>query len=190
MSNLTAARPFAESAFAVAKTTDQLSSWSVGLDALAIAYSDANMQRVLNNPSFDRDQQVNWLIDLAQQALAASGDSQSGSDPFGSMFSNFVREIALDRSFSLLPSIARLFQEYLAKEQNIKHCTINSASELSADAQQRLADALTNRFAQQVSCEFKVDPTLQAGVLIQSGDWVVDGTMLARINKLSERLLA
>ena len=111
MSNLTTARPFAESAFAVAKATEQLLPWSVGLEALAIAYCDARMRRVLNNPSFDRAQQVVWLVDLAQSSIAIADVAEAQKGDFSNMFANFVRDIALDRNFSLLPAVAQLFQD-------------------------------------------------------------------------------
>jgi F-type H+-transporting ATPase subunit delta len=185
MSLITAARPFAEAAFAVASKSSQVEWWDKSLEALACAYEHPEMQRALSNPSLPRATQVDWLKELAGSVLG-----QDVQSDFSAMFANFISIIAQGRSFCLLTEVSKLFKDYIAAGKNIKPCVVSSAQVLDVATCAKIEAALTKRFSQPLSCEYKVDPTLQAGVSIQAGDWVMDGTMLSRISKLSEQLLA
>jgi F-type H+-transporting ATPase subunit delta len=182
---ITAARPFAQAAFAVASKSSQVELWDKSLEALACAYEHPEMRRALSNPSLPRERQVNWLKELAN-AVMRGGDKSD----FSAMFANFIGIIAQDRSFCLLTDISKLFKGYIAAGKNIKACVVSSSQVLDVATCAKIEAALTKRFSQPLSCEYKVDPKLQAGVSVQAGDWVMDGTMLSRISKLSEQLLA
>lgn len=190
MSLRTAARPFAEAAFMVAQKQQQLELWGLGLQALAVASQEEAMRQLLNNPASLRSEQIAALEELVVAALASMGQQQSVIADFSPIFANFIRQIAEDRSFKLLPDVSELFEEQACAASAVEVCKIKSATELNQDQQKRMQQVLTKHFGREVQCEFSVSPELKAGLIVRVGDWVMDGSMLGRVQRLAAVLLA
>lgn len=63
---------------------------------------------------------------------------------------------------------------------------VRSAVALSADQQQRLAEALQQATGKDVTVKVIVDETVMGGLVTRIGDEVIDGSVRTRINQLRE----
>ena len=82
-------------------------------------------------------------------------------------------------------SVDSALDEYLelaaqALEETV--VTVHTARELSADDQQRLADALSKQYATTVQLHVVIDPGLIGGLKVEIGDDVIDGTVSSRLD--------
>jgi F-type H+-transporting ATPase subunit delta len=82
-------------------------------------------------------------------------------------------------------SIDAALDEYLdlaaqALEETV--VTVHTARELSADDQQRLADALGKQYATTVQLHVVLDPDLIGGLRVEIGDDVIDGAVSSRLD--------
>ncbi|GAB4532055.1 MAG: F0F1 ATP synthase subunit delta [Anaerolineae bacterium] len=67
---------------------------------------------------------------------------------------------------------------------------VTSAVPLTPDEEQAFRQRVRRRFGDDVDVDFRVDPSILGGIIIQAGDKIIDGSVAARLNALHERLVA
>jgi F-type H+-transporting ATPase subunit delta len=67
---------------------------------------------------------------------------------------------------------------------------ITSAVPLTPDEQGAFWQRIQARFGGDVDLDFRVDPSILGGVIVQVGDKVIDGSVEGKLNALRERLMA
>ena len=63
-----------------------------------------------------------------------------------------------------------------------------SATELSSVQQQQISISLEKRLARKVKLNCSTDAALIAGVIIKTGDLVIDGSVRGKLSRLSDKL--
>lgn len=173
----TIARPYAEAAFRLAREDNALPQWSETLRLLATIVQDRRVAEALDNPKLDAPQKESLLLSVA-------GDRVSG------LGRNFVRVLVEADRVTLLPEIARLFDELKAEAEGVAQATIQTAFPLD-DAQVReITAALERRFGKKIEASVEVDRSLIGGVRIAVGDTVIDGSVKARLDAMHVQLRA
>jgi len=77
-------------------------------------------------------------------------------------------------------------KELVRLDQEAKTVTVESAEKLDSAEAVRLTNTLTKKYGEGLIFKFKVNPALIAGLKIQVGSHVFDGSLLAKINKISQ----
>ena len=65
---------------------------------------------------------------------------------------------------------------------------MSSAFELTAEQQQKLAEALSRKLDRNVQIEAAVDKSLIGGLVVRTGDLVIDASVRGKLTKLAESL--
>ena len=169
----TLARPYANAAFDVAKSANDLDGWSRMLSFLAVAAGDENMQRLLSAPEVEDVQKAYRLTEVCGSEL-------------NDRAKRFVQVLAANKRLPLLPEIHEQFEALRAEEQATLDVAITSAYPLSEAELERLKVALGRRFDKEINMESTVDESLIGGALIRAGDTVIDGSIKGRLEKLAE----
>lgn len=171
----TIARPYAKAAFAHAQARQGLSRWSESLQLASAVVSDPQVAKLLGNPRVTPAQLVELIAEVAGGRM----------DP---ALHNFLQALADNRRLALLPEIAAMFERLRAEIENVAHVSVVSAVELSEAQQQRLAAALRKRFNREVRLHCSVDASLIGGAVVRSGDFVIDGSLKARLERLAAQM--
>ena len=169
------ARPYALAAFQRASEKNCLSEWSEMLSLLAQIVSDATMKNLVANPRVDKDQLGKLVLDVVGSGCTPEGE-------------NFVRVLAEYGRISLVPSIARVFEEERAAHEGRSDVTVISAFELTADQENQISSAMAGRLGTDVTLAGEVDSSLIGGGVIRAGDLVIDASLRGRLNQLSQTL--
>ena len=88
-----------------------------------------------------------------------------------------------------MPEIATHFEALKAEVENIVDVTVTSASPLTSQQQQSIVSALRERLGRDVKLETAIDTKLIGGAVIRAGDVVIDGSLRARLEGLSNALI-
>lgn len=168
---VTVARPYAKAAFELAREQGDFARWSNILAAAAAVVQDPRVARLLSNPRV----QPSELIDLI---AAASGDALNESGR------NFLNTLAHNRRLSVLPQVAAHFEELRAEVENVADVHVTSAAELDAPQRERLSLALRKRLKREIRLHCAVDAALIGGAIVRSGDFVIDGSLRGRLQRL------
>src|SRR6185503_1990368 len=97
---------------------------------------------------------------------------------------NFLATLASNRRLALLPEIASMYEALRAEAENTADVHVVSAVELSEVQKQRLAAALKQRLKREVRLHCEVDASLMGGAIVRAGDFVIDGSIKARLERL------
>lgn len=171
---ITLARPYARAAFEVAHAAGSLAAWS---HALAFATEVAKDPRVAG---FGNDPRV-----LPAQLVALHLPAGVAAD---APFAQFLTEMAEQRRMALLPEVAELYEAFKRESESQLLVKVTSAMALDAAQAEQLKVSLKRRFKREIELETKVDASLLAGVVIDTGAEVIDGSARGRLAKLAGAL--
>lgn len=172
---ITLARPYARAAFETARAEDALQQWSEMLALAAQAASDPDMRRLLASPTVSDKQKADLMIGLYDGNLPQSG-------------SNFITLLSENQRLALLPHIRTLFETARADLERTVDIQVSAPYELTEEQQQKLAQALSKRLERKVSLATTVDKSLIGGVVVRTGDMVIDASVRGKLTKMAEAL--
>jgi len=175
MSNVILARPYARAAFSLAHEGGDMAGWSERLDLLARVAEDTRVSSALAAPRLTREQRAELMLSICEQQL---------DEPTR----NLVRLLAENGRLGLLPDVAAQFEALRAEAEGRVDAYVRSATALSDEQQQRIADGLKKRLEREVRLHCEVDDSLVGGAVIRAGDLVIDGSLRGRLQRLASRL--
>ena len=88
-----------------------------------------------------------------------------------------------------MPEISQHFEKLKANVENTVDVTVTSATALSAGQQKEIAKALEKRLGRNINLATEIDESLIGGAVITAGDIVIDGSMRARLDSLTNALI-
>jgi F-type H+-transporting ATPase subunit delta len=168
----TIARPYAKAAFESARQHNAFERWSTVLATASSVVQDERVARLLLSPQVTPEQLSGLIADIVGQ----SADDQTR---------NFLATLASNRRLALLPEIASMYETLRAEAENTADVQVVSAVQLDDAQKQRLAAALQKRLKREVRLHCEVDASLIGGAIVRAGDFVIDGSLKARLDRLA-----
>jgi len=175
ISRITLARPYARAAFQAAHQAEALAEWRQRLMLAAEIAESAEMRALIDNPRIGRDQLVELFGEIA-------------GERFDATFVSFLNTLGHYDRFALLPEIAAQFEFLRREAQRRVHVHVTSAYPLEQDERDGLIERLRKRFGRDIDLDVDVDESLIGGVVIRSGDEVIDGSVRGRLEQLGRQL--
>jgi F-type H+-transporting ATPase subunit delta len=96
--------------------------------------------------------------------------------------------LADNNRLAVLPEIATQYAVLRAEVENTVEVTVTSALPLDAAQSEKLTQALTRRLRRTVRLHAEVDASLIGGAIVRAGDFVVDGSLRGRIERLGNTM--
>ena len=171
----TIARPYARAAFEHAHAAGQLAPWGDMLARAGAAVADERVEPLIGNPHVKRADLVALIVEVA----GATGDGKA---------QNFIHLLADNGRLAALPQVAEQYAALRAEVENTVDVTVESALPLTAEQSDKLAQALTRRLRRTVRLTATVDPSLIGGAVVRAGDFVIDGSLRGRVERLANTM--
>ena len=168
----TIARPYAQAAFDEAKRLGDLKGWSALLLNLAESLANSEVQAVVSSPRIAKNKIEDLIMVLCGNQLT---EQQR----------NFVRVLVEGRRLDVVTEILVMYEALRAEAEKFAEVTVASAFELSEAQQQKIAAALKARMQREIKLSCEVDKSLLGGVVIRSGDKVIDGSASTRLVEMA-----
>lgn len=168
------ATPYAKAVFEYAKQAGVLADWQLFLNVAANVAQQADAIQFLHNPRFERDQKLSFMQDVIKPQSAEQ--------------QNFLHLLSEYQRFDAFPEIAAQYNQMLEDDKKMAKVKITSAFELSDKEREKLIKALGIRLQQAIMPEFVVDQGLMGGCVIQAGDFVIDGSVRSKIQRMKQSL--
>ncbi len=172
---ITTARPYAQAAFDEAQKLAALKSWSEMILSLAEAIEHPEVRALASSPKVSKKQ----LDSLMEGFLGATATVQQR---------NFVRVLVDNQRLLLLPEIAAHFEVMKAEAEKTVNVVVDSAFELSAAQQDKIAASLKARMGREIKLVCKINKELLGGIVIRAGDKVIDGSARTRLGEMATAL--
>lgn len=171
----TLARPYARAAFEQAQAEGRLREWSAMLAYLAAVVSDPRMRKLINHPKVGADLLSQLVIEICGANVAKGGQ-------------NFIKLLANAGRMAVAPGIHDLFERMRAQSESIAEVELVTAYELDEGQRKRLGEIVAKRVKRQVQVSTRVDGSIIGGVIIRSGDSVVDASVRGQLRQLGNDL--
>lgn len=168
----TIARPYAKAAFEAAREHNASDRWSTVLAIASSVVQDERVAPLLSSPRVKPEELSGLIADIAGESM----DERTR---------NFLATLAENRRLALLPEIASMYEVLRAEAENTADVQVISAVALSDAQKQRLATALKKRLQRDVRLHCEVDASLIGGAIVRAGDFVIDGSLKARLDRLA-----
>lgn len=171
------ARRYAQAVFELGKENGQLTELSAQITSLADVFAgSAELRDVLTNPLVDDSAREAILVEIGRRLAVSETAIQT------------LRVLAQNRRLPALPDIARVLSRLVDEDQKTLRATVTSAGPLTESYQGRLRAELEKVTGQKVVLTIRTDPALIAGVVVQIGDRVIDGSVRAKLSRFRESL--
>ncbi len=171
----TIARPYARAAFDHAHAAGELAAWGDLLARASLVVMDPQVRPLIGNPHVERVA----LVQLVREVAGA--DKHEG-------FGNFLKLLAENARLESLPAIAAQYAALRAEVENTIDVKVTAAMPLSDEQARKLSDALAKRLSRTVRLHTEIDSSLIGGAVIRAGDFVVDGSLRGRIERLNNTM--
>lgn len=173
----TIARPYAEAAFELARTSNALPVWSSMLRYASAVVADPTMAQALDNPKLTAGDKESLILSVCGDKLDAMGR-------------RFVRVLVEADRVAVLPQITALFDDFKNDTEGVATARIDSAFPLTDAQFAELVEALEKRFGKKIEATVNVDPGLVGGARITVGDKVIDASVQAQLQAMASQLRA
>ena len=172
---ITLARPYAKAAFEFALAANKLQSWLEALEVSAAVAEQDQVKKALGVSGLSAAQKASIFVQVCGEKM---DENQQ----------NFIRTLASNKRLALLPFVKELFARMKAQQEKTIDVEVTAAYELPVDLINKLAQALSAKLDRKVSVQGSVDKSLLGGVVIHTGDMVIDGSVRGRLAKLAEAM--
>ncbi|PKH23528.1 F0F1 ATP synthase subunit delta [Enterobacterales bacterium CwR94] len=171
---ITVARPYAKAAFDFAVEHQSLDRWQ---QMLAFAAEVA------------RNEQMTDLLSgaLAPEALSKSFIAICG-DQLDEAGQNLIKVMAENKRLIALPDVLAQFIHLRDEYDATADVEVIAANTLSDEQLNKISAAMEKRLSRKVKLNCKIDKSVMAGVIIRSGDMVIDGSVRGRLERLADVL--
>jgi F-type H+-transporting ATPase subunit delta len=171
----TLARPYAEAVFRLADSAGTLGEWADMLANLAQVVAEPAVASAMSNPNLSTPEVADMLIGILSGQLTAEAE-------------NLVRVLAENRRLEWVPEISQQYEALKNEREGTVEADIISAFPLENGQLEALTAQLETRTGKRVKPHVSVDPDLIAGVRIEIGDRVIDGSIRAQLQALESTL--
>ncbi|MFP3014012.1 MAG: F0F1 ATP synthase subunit delta [Arsenophonus sp. NC-QC1-MAG3] len=171
---ITVARPYAKAAFDFAVEKQLVDKWQ-------------NMLSFVDEVT--RNQQIGELFSslIASETLAKIFITICG-DKIDEHVRNLIRIMAENERLSMLPEV---FKQYIQLRDFLEltvDIEVVSATILNEKQQFKISAAMEKRLSRKVTLNCEIDKSIIAGLIIKTGDLVIDGSVRGRIERLIDVL--
>ncbi len=181
-SHITVARPYAKALFEFASQHKQVDAWLSVLSILSITLGQASLQQWLKNPMQSQQDLVELVLDVVSET------AQAEKKVLGESLKNFLLLLAEAKRLSIMPDISRAFHLYHAEQTGVVEADVVASQQLTNEQRTQLQEKLEKRLNTKVELSFNEDSTLMGGLVVTTGNWVMDGSIQSKIARLNEVL--
>jgi len=172
---ITTARPYAQAAFDVAQSLSDLKGWSEAISSVAESVKHPEMQAIITSPRVAKAKVEGLLLSLL-------GDKAKPQQI------NFVRVLVEKRRLRELPEISEIFEALRAEAEKTARVVVESAFELTPKQQETISVSMKKRLGRDIKLVCSINKDLLGGVVIRTGDSVIDGSVRTRLVEMATAL--
>jgi F-type H+-transporting ATPase subunit delta len=102
---------------------------------------------------------------------------------------NFLLVLNDHDRLDILREVAVLMRDIFERRAGRMHVQVTAAQPLAHDQQERLQNELRAKFNREPILSVRVDPELLGGLVVKVDDWVYDGSVRARLERMRSQLI-
>tara|TARA_Y100001936_G_scaffold40251_1_gene38782 strand:+ start:1340 stop:1900 length:561 start_codon:yes stop_codon:yes gene_type:complete len=180
---LTIARPYAEAAFKLAKSGNNLSGWSNMLKITAFVADNKRIRALLGNPKISAKHLGELLLDICGIIHHGICGTKLSKDSH-----TFILLLVENKRVGVLPEISELFEQLKTRHDGMLEAKISSAFAINGQQINDLVMGLESKLKCKIEATVEVKPELIGGVKVEIGDEVFDASVRGKLEAMSVAL--
>jgi F-type H+-transporting ATPase subunit delta len=169
------ARRYGRALFGLAKTQGALDAVAASMAAIADAFADPGVMRVLTGP-LTRDRKRQLLNEVADTTSAPA------------IVRHFLLLLAEHERLRHAPAIRDVFDHLLDAERGITRATVRTATALAPEMLEEITRAFGQITGKRVVAGVEIEPDLIAGIIVEVDGKVYDGSLRTELDRLQQRM--
>ena len=175
MPRAASARRYAQAVFELALENRELEKWFDDLTLLSDSVSNQEFLDFLSQPRVTSEEKIRVVRDAL-------------GDVVEPLALNLMSLLATKNIAHILPGITAQYQELLDAQQGIERAVSVTAIPLDDDEQRRVTEMLSAVSGKDVRLTTRVDAEILGGMIIRTGDRVMDGSTRSRLQAMRRGL--
>ena len=139
--------------------------------------SSADFKEMILSPTVAKDDKKNVIFKIADQ------------NNFSKTFKKFLGFIAIKNRLFFLGKIIESFLNLVSNNKGELKAKLVSSKKLSTEEQKKIQSELSRDFKSPLNIDYKYDPDLIAGLIIQVGSVMVDTSIKTKLKKLEKNMI-
>ena len=173
-----ASNSYATALYELAKENSVLEKIENDIKSLKkIISENSNFEEAISSPTITKDDKKNIMFTIADKSN------------FDLLLKKFLGFVALKNRLFFLNKIIDSFLNLVSINKGELKAQLISPKELSADEQKKIQKELSENFKHPLNINYKHDPDLIAGLVIQVGSVMVDTSIKTKLKKLEKNMV-
>ena len=139
--------------------------------------SSADFKEMILSPTVAKDDKKNVIFKIADQ------------NNFSETFKKFLGFIAIKNRLFFFGKIIESFLNLVSNNKGELKVKLVSSKKLSIEEQKKIQSELSKDFKSLLNIDYKYDPDLIAGLIIQVGSVMVDTSIKTKLKKLEKNMI-
>ena len=171
-------KSYAVALYELSKDESQLEKVEADINGLKkLINESSDFKEMILSPTVTKDEKRNVILEIAKQ------------NSFSEILKKFLGFVALKNRLFFLEKIISSFSNLLSKNKGELKAKLTSSKELSLEDQKKIQNELSKDFKSQLKIDYKYDPSLIGGLVIQVGSVMIDTSIKNKLKKLEKSML-
>jgi F-type H+-transporting ATPase subunit delta len=171
-------KSYALALYELAKESSELDTAEVGMRALKDLLNDSSdFKKVIQSPVIKKEEKRNIMFAIADQSN------------FSSILKKFLGFLSIKNRLFFLNQIIDSFLNFVSSNKGELKAKLISSRELTSIELEKIQRELSNDFKSQIKIEYKYDPGLIGGLVIQVGSVMVDASIKTKLKQLEKNMI-
>ena len=136
-----------------------------------------DFKSIIRNPTHKKEDQINVLNKISEHYN------------FNILLKNFLCFLATRRRLFFIRKILKNFVSMCSEKRGEVSAKLVAAKELSNSEVNKIKDELSKNFSSKVKLDYKYDPTLIGGIIIQVGSIMIDTSIKSKLKQLENKMI-
>ena len=136
-----------------------------------------DFESLIKNPTNKKEDQINILNKISENYN------------FNVLLKNFLCFLVEKRRLFFLRNILRNFLDICSQKRGEVKAKLIAAKQLSDNEVNRIKDELSKDFTNKVKLDYKYDPSLIGGLIIQVGSLMIDTSIKSKLKQLENQMI-
>jgi F-type H+-transporting ATPase subunit delta len=171
-------KSYAIALYELSKENSELDKVEDGMKSLnKLLKESSDFKEMISSPTVAKEDKKNVIFTIADQ------------NNFSQILKKFLGFIAIKNRLFFLSKIIESFLNLVSNNKGELKARLVSSNKLSIEEQKKIQNELSINFKSPLNIDYKHDPNLIAGLIIQVGSVMIDTSIKTKLKKLEKNML-
>jgi len=171
-------RSYAMALYELSKENSELNQTEDSIKGLqGLLKTNNDFKAIITDPTVTKESKGKIVSEIAEK------------NNFSKTAKNFLGFIAIKNRLFFLDKIIESFLSFLSKSKGESKVSLVSSKELSTEELKKIQDELSKNFESKLNIDYKYDPSLLGGLIIQIGSIMIDTSIKTKLKKLERNMV-